>query len=37
MWEPRVSMVKVLASEIMKICEEVEVEDSIEVLGLKLN
>ena len=33
MWEPRVSMVEVLASEIVEICEEVEIEDSIEVFG----
>jgi len=32
-WEPRVSMVEVLASEIVEICEEVEIEDSIEVFG----
>ena len=36
-WEPRVSMVEVHVSEIVEICEEVEVEDSIEVFGLKLN
>ena len=33
-WEPSVSVVEVFASEIVEICEEVEVEDSIEVFGL---
>jgi len=32
-WEPRLSMVEMHASEIVGICEEVEVEDSIEVFG----
>ena len=32
MWEPRVSVVEMLASGILEICEEIEVEDSIEVI-----
>jgi len=35
-WEPRLSVVEVHAPEIVEICKEVEVEDSIEVFGSQI-
>jgi len=37
MWEPRLPGVELHASEIGEICEEIEVEDSIEACEPKLN